>query len=204
MVGVKKRNGESAMPPPDRNPQLCLFSCSRDDTSTRVTSSDTSCSQLGTLPFPGAEEGVARSTFLLHDNPRLLLVPRRNRLQQGIGIGNRRKGNTAPSYHPVQKRDGQVLEEKRDQVSCPAPRRCASRRGGRVIRLLTGIYSISTTGSAISAEEKQAIRPRLLAMVDESDLVLAKNVALCIGKIARLDYGIEWYVELNGLFIRKS
>mgnify|MGYP001570921423 CR=1 FL=1 len=57
-----------------------------------------------------------------------------------------------------------------------------------------------------------AIRPQLLAMINEPDRVvraaarlrrggqsspqplqLAKTVALCIGKIARLDYGIDWY-----------
>lgn len=70
----------------------------------------------------------------------------------------------------------------------------------------------SFVGSAMAAEEKAAIRPKLLAMVDEPDRVvsslpqpcralrltllgplqLAKNVALCIAKIARLDYGIDW------------
>ncbi|ORY75687.1 armadillo-type protein [Leucosporidium creatinivorum] len=46
--------------------------------------------------------------------------------------------------------------------------------------------------NAIAPEEKRSIRPRLLAMVDEPDRVLAKNVALCIAKIARLDYGVDW------------
>ncbi|GAA6036573.1 hypothetical protein JCM8097_001232 [Rhodosporidiobolus ruineniae] len=44
----------------------------------------------------------------------------------------------------------------------------------------------------IAPAEKQEIRPKLLAMVEEPDQVLAKNVALSIAKIARLDYGTEW------------
>ncbi|BGP12651.1 hypothetical protein JCM10213v2_000568 [Rhodosporidiobolus nylandii] len=46
--------------------------------------------------------------------------------------------------------------------------------------------------NGIAPAEKQEIRPKLLAMVDEPDRVLAKNVALSIAKIARLDYGTEW------------
>ncbi|GAA5889895.1 hypothetical protein JCM5296_003642 [Sporobolomyces johnsonii] len=46
--------------------------------------------------------------------------------------------------------------------------------------------------NAIAPAEKAAIRTRLLAMVDEADRVLAKNVAISIGKIARLDYGTDW------------
>ncbi|GAA5972295.1 hypothetical protein JCM11641_002396 [Rhodosporidiobolus odoratus] len=46
--------------------------------------------------------------------------------------------------------------------------------------------------NGIAPAEKQDIRPKLLAMVDEPDRVLAKNVALSIARIARLDYGTEW------------
>ncbi|GAA6004411.1 hypothetical protein JCM10207_000715 [Rhodosporidiobolus poonsookiae] len=46
--------------------------------------------------------------------------------------------------------------------------------------------------NGVPPAEKQEIRPKLLAMVDEPDRVLAKNVALSIAKIARFDYGTEW------------
>ncbi|SCV68568.1 BQ2448_689 [Microbotryum intermedium] len=49
-----------------------------------------------------------------------------------------------------------------------------------------------TAINPLSAEEKAAIRSKLLVMVDEPERVLAKTVALSIGKIARLDYGTEW------------
>ncbi|KAK4702500.1 importin-11, partial [Phenoliferia sp. Uapishka_3] len=44
----------------------------------------------------------------------------------------------------------------------------------------------------IPKAEKTAIRPQLLAMVNEPDLKVSKTVALCIAKIARMDYGWDW------------
>ncbi|KDE05416.1 hypothetical protein MVLG_04211 [Microbotryum lychnidis-dioicae p1A1 Lamole] len=49
-----------------------------------------------------------------------------------------------------------------------------------------------TAINPLSDEEKAAIRSKLLAMVDVPDRVLAKTVALSIGKIARLEYGTDW------------
>ncbi|GAA5857039.1 hypothetical protein JCM8547_007927 [Rhodosporidiobolus lusitaniae] len=54
------------------------------------------------------------------------------------------------------------------------------------------VQSSPPSFSGIPATEKEQIRPKLLAMVDEPDRVLAKNVALSIAKIARLDYGVDW------------
>ncbi|KAL8284260.1 hypothetical protein RQP46_005009 [Phenoliferia psychrophenolica] len=63
-----------------------------------------------------------------------------------------------------------------------------------VVQFKNGVEKYWRRGApnAIPLEEKLAIRPQLLAMVNEPDRVLAKTVALCIAKIARLDYGIDW------------
>ncbi|KAI5481425.1 hypothetical protein MNV49_004181 [Pseudohyphozyma bogoriensis] len=63
-----------------------------------------------------------------------------------------------------------------------------------VIQLRSGVdkYWRKSAANAIALPEKQAIRPRLLALVDEPNRKLARNVADCIAKIARLDYGIDW------------
>ncbi|GAA5896429.1 karyopherin KAP120 [Sporobolomyces salmoneus] len=53
-------------------------------------------------------------------------------------------------------------------------------------------YWRRSANNAISAEEKASIRPQLLTMVDEPNRVIAKNLAVTIGKLARLDYGIDW------------
>ncbi|GAA5831223.1 hypothetical protein JCM3766R1_002972 [Sporobolomyces carnicolor] len=46
--------------------------------------------------------------------------------------------------------------------------------------------------NAISPDEKSSIRPQLLAMVDEPNKTIAKSLAITIGKLARLDYGVDW------------
>ncbi|GAA5872418.1 hypothetical protein JCM16303_004510 [Sporobolomyces ruberrimus] len=53
-------------------------------------------------------------------------------------------------------------------------------------------YWRRTANNAISAEEKASIRPQLLSMIDEPNRVIAKNLAVTIGKLARLDYGLDW------------
>ncbi|GAA6025975.1 hypothetical protein JCM11491_006406 [Sporobolomyces phaffii] len=53
-------------------------------------------------------------------------------------------------------------------------------------------YWRRTANNAISREEKAAIRPQLLTMVDEPNTVIAKNLAVTMGKLARLDYGVDW------------
>ncbi|GAA5932542.1 hypothetical protein JCM3775_005950 [Rhodotorula graminis] len=62
------------------------------------------------------------------------------------------------------------------------------------IQLKNGVDRYWRRGAvhAISPAEKDQIRPRLIALVDESDRVVAKNLALAVGKVARLDYGTEW------------
>ncbi|TNY19776.1 armadillo-type protein [Rhodotorula diobovata] len=62
------------------------------------------------------------------------------------------------------------------------------------IQLKNGVDRYWRRGAlhAISPAEKDQIRPRLVALVDESDRVVAKNFALTVGKVARLDYGTEW------------
>ncbi|GAA5940300.1 karyopherin KAP120 [Sporobolomyces koalae] len=63
-----------------------------------------------------------------------------------------------------------------------------------LIQLKNGIdkYWRRSAKNAIAAEEKATIRPLLLTMVDEPNRVLAKNLAVTIGKLARLDYGVDW------------
>ncbi|GJN91530.1 hypothetical protein Rhopal_004553-T1 [Rhodotorula paludigena] len=46
--------------------------------------------------------------------------------------------------------------------------------------------------NGISPDEKAQIRPKLLELLDVQDRTLAKNVALAVAKIARLDYGTDW------------
>ncbi|KAK4057588.1 hypothetical protein OIO90_001233 [Microbotryomycetes sp. JL221] len=60
-------------------------------------------------------------------------------------------------------------------------------------------YWRKTATHAISPQEKQSIRPRLLSLVQEPDRKLANTIALCIAKIARLDYGSEWEALPNTL-----
>ncbi|BGP36629.1 hypothetical protein JCM10449v2_000530 [Rhodotorula kratochvilovae] len=62
------------------------------------------------------------------------------------------------------------------------------------IQLKNGVDRYWRKGAlhAIAPAEKDQIRPRLIALVDETDRVVAKNLALTVGKIARLDYGVEW------------
>ncbi|GAA5991993.1 hypothetical protein JCM10908_000686 [Rhodotorula pacifica] len=45
---------------------------------------------------------------------------------------------------------------------------------------------------AISLEEKNAIRPRLLQMINEPNRVLAKTLSVSVATIAKYDYGLEW------------
>ncbi|GAA5866359.1 hypothetical protein JCM3774_006631 [Rhodotorula dairenensis] len=45
---------------------------------------------------------------------------------------------------------------------------------------------------AIAPEEKDAIRPRLLQMINEPNRVLAKTLAVSVATIAKYDYGQEW------------
>ncbi|TKA55315.1 hypothetical protein B0A53_02239 [Rhodotorula sp. CCFEE 5036] len=45
---------------------------------------------------------------------------------------------------------------------------------------------------AISPEEKDAIRPRLLQMINEPSRVLAKTLSVSVATIAKYDYGLEW------------
>ncbi|GAA6047821.1 hypothetical protein JCM3770_004659 [Rhodotorula araucariae] len=62
------------------------------------------------------------------------------------------------------------------------------------IQLKNGVDRYWRKGAlhAIAPAEKDEIRPRLAALVDETDRVVAKNLALTVGKIGRLDYGAEW------------
>ncbi|BGP52842.1 hypothetical protein JCM8202v2_000399 [Rhodotorula sphaerocarpa] len=45
---------------------------------------------------------------------------------------------------------------------------------------------------AIAPEEKDAIRPRLLQMINEPNRVLAKTVSVSVATVAKYDYGQEW------------
>jgi hypothetical protein len=47
--------------------------------------------------------------------------------------------------------------------------------------------------NAISQQEKSEIRPLILkTMIDEPNRIIAKNLAVTLGKLARLDYGTDW------------
>ncbi|GAA5950880.1 hypothetical protein JCM3765_004618 [Sporobolomyces pararoseus] len=55
-------------------------------------------------------------------------------------------------------------------------------------------YWRKMSNNAISQEEKAQIRPLLITntMINEPNRVIAKNLAVTIGKLARLDYGVDW------------
>ncbi|KAF9360714.1 hypothetical protein BGX34_007599 [Mortierella sp. NVP85] len=70
-----------------------------------------------------------------------------------------------------------------------------------IIYLKNGIdkYWRKSAKNAIAAEEKAAIRSRLLTALDEEQKPLATQNAVLISKIARIDFPLEWPDLLNSM-----
>lgn len=73
---------------------------------------------------------------------------------------------------------------------------------------LTHISRLTDVGSAITKSEKQHIRSRLLpSSIDEPNPQLAIQNAVIVGKVARLEYPIEWpkvFTDITGIIREAS